>query len=439
MKKIAFIGAGSFGFTRTLVKDILTFPAFADCEVALMDINTERLDYVSRAVRKIIAQGNYPAKVTVTTNRAEALSGADGVLITILASGPRIFRTDIEIPKKYGVDTNIGDTRGPSGIFRYLRTITPMLEICRDIEKYAPNAVVLNYTNPMAMLCRTLQSETKLNITGLCHSVQGTAEMLARWIGADYEKEVTYLCAGINHQAFYLEYKVNGADAYPRIREAVAKPEIYNEEIVRNEMFRHFGLYVTESSGHNSEYNAWFRKRPDLIEKYCTHGTGWNPGVYAYILNEYLSREDGSWQKDIDDYLNQETVDIARGREYAAYIFNGVFGDNTMFQFNGNVRNFGLIDNLPPGCCVEVPVVACKEGIRPIHVGPLPKQVAILVGTSAQIEELTVEGYLEGDRRKIFHAVLNDPLTAAVCSMQEISDMVDEMFEANREYLGRFK
>jgi len=438
MKKIAFIGAGSFGFTRTLVKDILTFPAFADCEVALMDINTERLDYVSRAVRKIIAQGNYPAKVTVTTNRAEALSGADGVLITILASGPRIFRTDIEIPKKYGVDTNIGDTRGPSGIFRYLRTITPMLEICRDIEKYAPNAVVLNYTNPMAMLCRTLQSETKLNITGLCHSVQGTAEMLARWIGADYEKEVTYLCAGINHQAFYLEYKVNGADAYPRIREAVAKPEIYNEEIVRNEMFRHFGLYVTESSGHNSEYNAWFRKRPDLIEKYCTHGTGWNPGVYAYILNEYLSREDGSWQKDIDDYLNQETVDIARGREYAAYIFNGVFGDNTMFQFNGNVRNFGLIDNLPPGCCVEVPVVACKEGIRPIHVGPLPKQVAILVGTSAQIEELTVEGYLEGDRRKIFHAVLNDPLTAAVCSMQEISDMVDEMFEANREYLGRF-
>ena len=201
-------------------------------------------------------------------------------------------------------------------------------------------------------------------------------------------------------------------------------------------MFRHLGLYVTESSGHNSEYNAWFRKRPDLIEKYCTHGTGWNPGVYAYILDGYLAREDGSWQREIHDYLDQETVDISRGLEFASYIFNGVFGDKTMFQFNGNVRNFGLIDNLPPGCCVEVPVVACKEGIRPVRVGPLPKQVAVLVSTSAQVEELAVEGFLTGDRRKIFHAVLNDPLTAAVCSMQEISDMVDEMFAANEGYLG---
>ncbi|GHU87500.1 alpha-glucosidase/alpha-galactosidase [Spirochaetia bacterium] len=438
MKKITFIGAGSFGFTRTLVKDILTFPSFADAEIALMDINTERLEYITQAVNKIVKQGNYPAKVTSTTDRKKALEGADGVLITILAGGVQIFRSDIEIPKKYGIDTNVGDTRGPSGIFRFLRTAPEMMAICRDIEKYAPDAVVLNYTNPMAMLCRTMQAETKLNITGLCHSVQGTAEMLARWIGADFEKEVTYTCAGINHQAFYLEYKVNGKDAYPRIREAMKRPEVYNEEIVRNEMFKHLDYYVTESSGHNSEYNWWFRKRPELIEKYCKNGTGWNPGEYAYILNEYLKRED-IWKKEIDEYLAKDSVDITRGHEYAAYIFNGIFGDNTIYRFNGNVRNQNYIDNLPAGACVEVPVYAGKDGLVPVHVGLLPKQLAILVGVSSQIEELAIEGHLSGDRRKIFHAILNDPLSAAVCSMQEISDMTDEMFAANKQYLPQFK
>jgi alpha-galactosidase len=438
MKKIAFIGAGSFGFTRTLVKDILTFPSFADAEIALMDINKERLEYITQAVNKIVKQGNYPAKVTATVDRKKALEGADGVLITILAGGVQIFRSDIEIPKKYGIDTNVGDTRGPSGIFRFLRTAPEMMAICRDIENYAPNAVVLNYTNPMAMLCRTIQAETKLNITGLCHSVQGTAEMLAGWIGADFEKEVTYLCAGINHQAFYLEYKVNGRDAYPLIREAVKKPEVYNEEIVRNEMFKHLDYYVTESSGHNSEYNWWFRKRPELIEKYCKNGTGWNPGEYAYILNEYLKRED-IWKKEIDEYLAKDSVDIERGHEYAAYIFNACFGDNTIYRFNGNVRNKKYIDNLPELACVEVPVYAGKDGLVPVHVGPLPQHLAILVGVSAQIEELAVEGHLSGDKRKIFRAILNDPLSAAVCSMQEISDMTDELFAANKPYLPQFK
>jgi alpha-galactosidase len=287
------------------------------------------------------------------------------------------------------------------------------------------------------MLCRTVQAETNLQFTGLCHSVQGTAMMLANWIGADFEREVTYVCAGINHTSFYIEYLVNGEDAYPRIRAAMKKPEIFNEEIVRNEMFTHLDYYVTESSGHNSEYNPWFRKRPDLIEKYCTHGTGWNPGAYAYILQDYLARED-TWKDEITAYLNQETVDIARGHEYAASIFNACLGDHTVFRFNGNVRNVGLIDNLPAGCCVEVPIYACKEGLIPAHVGPLPKQCAILVNTSAQIEELAVEGYLTRDRRKVFHAILNDPLSSAVCSMQEIADMVDEMFAANAAYLPGF-
>ncbi len=438
MKKIAFIGAGSFGFTRGLVKDILSFPALSDSTIALMDIDDDRLVEIKKAVDKIVAAGNYPAKVIATKNRAEALKDADGVICTILAGGVNIWRSDIEIPKKYGVDINVGDTRGPAGIFRALRTIPVMLDICKDIEQYCPNAIFLNYTNPMAMLCRAMQGQSKVPISGLCHSVQGTAEMLAGWIGAPMD-EITYRCAGINHQAFYLEYKWKGKDAYPLIREAItSRPEIYNQEIVRNEMFLNLDYYVTESSGHNSEYNAWFRKRPDLVEKYCTHGTGWNPGVYGYIMYEYLKRED-NWKNDINEWLSKDEVDLTRGHEYAAYIFNAIFGDGTMFEFNGNVRNFGLVDNLPEGCCVEVPVLASRRGLDPMHVGPLPEHLAILVNTSARCEELAVEGAITGDPRKIFHAVCFDPLTSAVLSLAEIKQMVDEMFEANKNWLPQFK
>lgn len=437
-KKITFIGAGSLGFTRGLVRDLLTFPAFQDATIALMDIDEERLDFAKTAVEKIIKAGNYPAKMIATLNRAEALEGADGVVCTILAQSVNVWRNDIEIPKKYGVDINVGDTRGPAGIFRALRTIPVMLDICRDIEKYAPNAVFLNYTNPMAMLCRAMQTVSKVNVVGLCHSVQGTAEMLARWIGAPME-EVTYFCAGINHQAWFLEFKWKGKDAYPLIREAITtRPEIYNEEQVRNEMFLHLGYYVTESSGHNSEYNAWFRKRPDLIEKYCTHGTGWNPGEYAYILKEYLRRED-TWKDDVRYWLEHAPVELKRGKEYAAYIFNAVIGDGTMFEFNGNIRNFGLIDNLPYGACVEVPIVASKRGFSPIKVGSLPPQVALLNYINSTCEELAVEGSLTGDPMKIFHAICYDPLTSSVLSLAEIRDMVNEMFEANKEWLPQFK
>jgi len=437
LKKIAFIGAGSFGFTRDLVRDILSFPALADSTIALMDIDEERLAFIKEAVDKIVAAGNYPAKVIATTDRVEALKDADGVVCTILVGSVDVWRHDIEIPKKYGVDINVGDTRGPAGIFRALRTIPVMLDICRDIERYCPEAIFLNYTNPMAMLCRVMQEKSTVNVTGLCHSVQGTASMLAEWIGAPLE-EITYLCAGINHQAWYLQFKWNGRDAYPLIREAIKRPEIYNEEQVRNEMFLHLDYYVTESSGHNSEYNAWFRKRPDLIEKYCTHGTGWNPGHHAYILNEYR-RMEHKWKDEIKAWLAKEEVDLDRGNEYAASIFNAVFGDGTVFEFNGNVRNFGLIDNLPEGCCVEVPVIASRRGLDPLHVGPLPDQLAILNNISARCEEMAVEGALTGDPRKIFHAICYDPLTSAVLSLAEIKTMVDEMFRVNEKWLPQFK
>ena len=436
MKKIAFIGAGSFGFTRELVRDILTFPAFQDVELALMDIDPQRLDFSRRACEKIIAAGTYKATVSATLNREEALRGADGVVITILSGGPSIFRTDIEIPKKYGVDICVGDTRGPSGIFRFLRTAPVMLDICRDIERLCPDAIVLNYTNPMAMLCRYLQSETNTKITGLCHSVQGTAEMLARWIGADFEN-VSYLCAGINHQAFYLKFLNNGKDAYPEIAAAVKRPEVYKEEIVRCEMFKHLKFFSTESSGHNSEYNPWFRKNAKEIEKYCTNGTGWNPGAHAYILNEYFQREQ-TWQDEIKAWLDEEKVELTRGKEYAAYIFNAVFGDHTPFEFNGNLRNFGLIDGLPEGCCVEVPAIAGKNGVLPMHVGKLPPQLNILIGNSAQCEELAVNGCISGNREMIYHAVLFDPLTMTQLDMAGTRAMVDEMFEVNKSLLPQF-
>jgi len=197
-------------------------------------------------------------------------------------------------------------------------------------------------------------------------------------------------------------------------------------------LFLHFGYYITESSGHNSEYCAWFRKRPDLIEKYCTTGTNWNPGEYAYILNEYLRRED-TWRDNIQAELDKP-INLARGHEYAASIFNAIFGDGALFEFNGNVRNFGLVDNLPAGCCVEVPVMASRRGLDPIAVGPLPPQCAMLTGLSAQIEELAVDGIMTGDKDKIRRAIYMDPLTSAVCSLEEIKSMVNEMFEANAEY-----
>ena len=438
MTKIAFIGAGSLGFTRKLARDVFTFPLLRDAEIALMDIDAERLDFSYCAIKRIVELGNYPAKITATLDRAEALRDADAVLVTILAGGTDVWRHDIEIPKQYGVDINVGDTRGPAGIFRALRTIPVMLDIARDMERVCPNAVMLNYTNPMAMLCRALQRATRIRVTGLCHSVQGTAMMLARWIGAPMS-EITYTCAGINHLAWYLKYEWNGRDAYPLIRKAVTeRPVVYNEEIVRNEMFLHLDYYVTESSGHNSEYNWWFRKRADLIEKYCTHGTGWNPGEYAYILKEYQSK-DNTWKDEARQWFASDTpIKLERGQEYAAYIINALMGGEP-FQFNGNVPNAQLITNLPPNACVEVPVWVSHKGFEPVHVGALPPQCAALTNLNAQIEEMAVEAALTGDPRLVYHAIINDPLTAAVLSLAEIEQMVNQMFEQNRAHLPQFK
>jgi alpha-galactosidase len=438
MTKIAFIGAGSLDFTSELVRDILTFPRLQDATLSLMDIDSERLEWARRRVEKLVEAGNHPTNVEETLDRVEALSDADVVLTTILAGNTEVWRHDIEIPKEYGVDINVGDTRGPSGIFRFLRTINPMMEIVRDMEKYCPEAVLLNYTNPMAMLVSAMQKQTFIKVTGLCHSVQGTAMMLADWIGAPYD-EIDYLCAGINHQAWYLEYKWNGEDAYPLIHKAITqRQEIYDAEPVRNEMYLALGRYSTESSGHNSEYNWWFRKRPDLIEKYCTHGTNWNPGEYAYILKEYQYNE-LTWKDQVKEALERplSPADLERGHEYASYIINALMGGSP-YTFNGNVQNTSLITNLPEGACVEVPVEVDHTGFKPIQVGALPPELALLTQLSSGIEELAIQASLEGDPTLVYRAIAHDPLTAAVLSLREIRKMTNELFDRHKDYLPQF-
>ena len=443
MSKVAFIGAGSFGFTRGLVSDLLTFDLLKDAEIYLMDISEERLEMARRSCQKIIDIGKYPAKITTTMDRREALEGADGVITTILAGDVDVWQHDILIPKKYGVDINVGDTRGPSGVFRMLRTLPVMLDICKDISELCPNAVYLNYTNPMAMLCHGMQKVyPDLAISGLCHSVQGTSKMMAKWAGVEYE-DVDYLCAGINHLAFFLEFKSKGVDLYPKIREAMKTEDIYNEEQVRNEMFLALDYYVTESSGHNSEYNWWFRKRKDLIEKYCKDSTGWNPGEYAFIVNQYRDRKN-TWKKDFSEWMGKMDNDeehrndvMKRGHEYAALIINAWIGGD-MFEFNGNVQNDGLITNIINDACVEVPVLCSRNQLKPVKVGNLPPQLAAIVGFTAQLESMAVEGSLTGDAKLIYQSIAYDPLTAAVLSLAEIKEMVKEMFEKNRDYLPQF-
>jgi len=436
MARIVFIGAGSFVFTRNLTRDILTFPLLEDATLVLVDINKERLDYITRMVQRIIDEGKRPAKIEVTTDRRRALKGADAVICTILAGDVSVWKHDILVPNKFGVSTNIGDTRGPSGIFRALRTIPVLVDICRDMEELCPDAILLNYTNPMSMVCRAMQRASSIKVTGLCHSVQGTAMMLANWVGAPYD-EVTYLCAGQNHLSWFVKFERNGEDLYPALRDVVQKKrKIRNSEQVRNEMFLQLGYYVTESSGHNSEYNWWFRKRPDLIEKYCTHGTGWNPGHENYILNEYLRRAK-TWKRDIAAQLKAPLA-LERGHEYASNIINAWMGGD-LFEFNGNVPNTGLIDNLPDDVCVEVPVMASRRGFNSIHVGALPPQCAALNNITSAVEEMAVEAALTGDPELVFHAIAYDPLTAAVLSLAEIRKMVRQMFAKTAAYLPQFK
>ena len=438
MKKFAFIGAGSLQFTTSCICDLLHFDAFRPCEIRLMDSNPDHLKMIEKVVKRIAEPMDCPdCKIIATDSRIEALKDADGVLCTVFNGDVEIWRHEIGIPKKYGVDMNVGDTRSVAGIFRALRNIPLMLEICKDIETHCPKAVFLNYTNPMSMLCGAMQKHSNVEVTGLCHSVQHTIEMLAGWLDVPVD-EIDYTCKGINHMAFYTRFEHKGVDLYPRLQKLLlSNSEIFNKEIVRNEMFLKLGYYVTESSGHASEYNQWFRKRPDLIEKYCTNGTGWNPGKHRFSLDLRLQRK-AAGIKQYEDWLSKP-VSTDKSVEYAAEIFNARIGDGKPFIFNGNVINHGSIPNLPDDACVEVPVVADRMGFKTTIAGPLPSNLATLVSTTAQIENMVIEAAITKNKDLVYQAIYLDPLCSAVCSLEEIRQMCDELFEVNKDYLGDYQ
>lgn len=434
--KITFIGAGSVQFTTAVVKDITTFPALDHAEICLMDINEHHLKEIFKCVQYIKKQMNSNITVTATTSREKALTDADAVIVTVFCGDIDVWRHEIEIPMKYGVNINVGDTRSVSGIFRTLRNIPLMLEICNDMQRICPNAFMLNYTNPMAMLCKAMQTYTTADVTGLCHSVQATSKMLASWAGVEND-EISYTCIGLNHMAFFTQLTANGTDLYPILHQKIAQPEFYNKEKVRNEIFKTFGYYVTESSGHNSEYTAWFRKRPDLIRKFCDpEGANWNPGEYAYSLK--LRQDPNRFDQLVQDFMSKPFVK-QRGHEYAANIINARIGDHTPFDFNANIINQGCIENLPYDACVEIPVTATKDGYARKFKGSLPSHIAPLVAYTAQIENLTVEAWEKKSKQLVYAAVSLDPLCSAVLSLEEVRQMCDELFEVNRDYLGDYQ
>jgi len=403
-----------------------------------MDINAERLDFARRACRRIIDQGKYPAKLEVTMNRRKALKGADAVLCTILCGDVKTWQHDLLIPNRFGVSTAIGDTRGPSGIFRFLRTVPTMLSIVRDIEKLCPDAVFLNYTNPMAMNCRALQRASSVLVSGLCHSVQGTAMQLASWVGVPFD-ELQYTAAGINHMSWFIRLEHKSRDLYPRLRSVMrASRDLRRREPVRYEMLKQLGYFVTESSAHNSEYNWWFRKRPDLLKKTFPGCKGPKIGMENDALYRYRARE-RTWKRDfLRELRDPKPLDLQRGQEYAAHIINAYSGAEP-FWFNGNVPNAGLVNNLPRDVCVEVPVLASHRGLEPIHVGPLPPQCAALNNVTISSEEMAVEAFFRRDPEMVYHACCYDPLSAAVLSLAEIRKMVKALFRKHRAGLRYFR
>ena len=379
-------------------------------------------------------EGGYKkTKIISSLDRKKVLKGGDIVITTILVGGVKHFAPEVEIPMKYGVDINIGDSMGVGAVFRFLRTYPMMRAIGRDIERLAPKAFWLNYTNPMSMLSSAILKSVRVPYVGLCHSVQRTGEHMAGMLGVD-PKDVDFLCAGINHQSWLIEFNVKGVGRLADVRKAVDKKSIRKDNLVRNEMCRRLGYYVTESSGHNSEYNWWFRKRPDLIKKYCLKGKNWNPGEHGYILKEY--REAAKiWKKNLRDWvLSKEPLDLEPSPEYASSVAVALLGGDSC-RFNGNVLNHGSITNLPYDCCVEIPVLATRRRFTPIRVGALPPQCAALNMANVQMMEMAVEAALTGNRELVYQACYFAPLAAAVLSLEEITKMVDELFQTQARRL----
>jgi alpha-galactosidase len=436
MPKITFIGAGSTVFAKNLLGDILSFPELANSTICLMDIDPERLKTSEIVAHKVAEFFGAKPTIETTLDRRRALDGADYAISMFQVGGYKPATViDFEIPKKYGLRQTIADTLGIGGIMRALRTIPLFLDICRDMEELCPDVTFLQYVNPMAMNCWAISRASNIKTVGLCHSVQGTAEALAEDIGVPID-EINYACAGINHMAFYLRFEREGEDLYPRLRQAMEAKTYgrrYRElaDHVRYEVFRRTGYFVTESSEHFSEYTPWFikRDRPDLIER------------YEVPLDEYLSRcEDqiAEWQA-LKARFERGELEITheRSHEYGSLIVHSLETGTPRVVY-GNVPNRGLIDNLPQGCCVEVPCLVDKNGIQPTKIGSLPPHLAAMMQTNINVQSLAVEAALTGKREHIYHAAMLDPHTAAELSLDQIWALVDELIAAHGKMLPEY-
>jgi alpha-galactosidase len=430
MLKITVIGAGSFVFARRLVTDVLTWPSLQDATIALMDIDETKLETMAALARRMVTQAGTGAKVEATTDLKTALEGADYVTVAIRVGQSR---SHVEIPRAYGIDQAIGDTAGPGGVFYFLRNAPAMIEIAKTMQEVCPGALMLNYTNPMVMLCWAIGALTDIRYVGLCHSVQGTAMALARYIGVPFE-EVSYWVAGINHMAWFLKYLWKGQDAYPLIREAMQDPEVYAQDIVKWEVLKYFGAFVSESSIHVSEYVPYFRRTPELIERY-TSAKMWRVAPKGMSREERIAarRQEREEQNRRLAYGDDE-IPIERSHEFFSRILNAA-ETNVPYVFNGNVVNTGLITNLRPGAIVEVPIMVDGCGLHPCHVGDLPPALAALNQSNLSLQESTVKGFVEKNRESIYRAVQLDPLTTTKLTLPQIRQMVDEMFEADEEYI----
>ena len=456
MQKVALIGAGSVSFSKRLVNDLYFRDAFRDCELRLMDIDPDRL-YMAEKTMRVVREkrGAKDSKIVATLDREEALRDADFVIITIQVGGDDATQVDFDVCRRHGLKLVIGDTMGIPAVARALRNAPVMLDICRDMERLCPNAILLNYTNPMGMNTGVMLRGSSIQAVGLCHGVFGTSRRLAGMLGVDPSR-VNYLCAGINHMAFFIKYEVDGKDAYPDILKAFDTTH-KDSERVRQEVYRRFGYFMTESSFHTAEYVPWFLKSDELIEQYdiaideYLDRSAENKEIYQQITKAFHAGKnvfDGETEGITFTPRSQMRlrgaepgelgpafrIDDKPSNEYAGYIMNAV-ATGEPFCFNGNILNDGEISNLPLGSCVEVPCLTDKNGIQPTFVGELPPQCAALIQTNINVQELTVRAILEENRDYLIHAALLDPLASAVLSTQPIVALMDELLEAHKDLM----
>jgi len=433
MTKIAIIGAGSAEFSTEIVRDVLATPALESGTFALVDIHGGRLELAQQASEKLIADSGRDWQVEASLNRRDVLEGTDYVINTIEVAGRENVRHDYDIPLKYGVDQCIGDTIGPGGLFKALRTLPSWLDILADIEELAPDSLVMNFTNPMSLTVLAGVRGSNLPIVGLCHSIQHTSHTMAEYLAIPYE-QIDWRAAGINHQAWFVQFERDGEDLYPLLREKALIPEIYDCDPVRFEIMRHLGAFCTEGSGHDSEYVPYFRKRPDLVAKYDRSGYVGESGFYANNWPKWLEES----AQGLRDYLaGKRAYDMERGEEFASTIIEAM-ETGVPAVIYGNVPNMGLIDNLPQDGVVEVACLVDSKGVQPTHFGRLPTQLAALNKQHMAFHDLVATAVLEKDREAAVHALMIDPLTAAVCSLEEIRQMFDEMAAVQRDYLPEF-